>query len=128
MKLFKHPFIYVKNSPEERFGVYTDVFISKGTLIEQCHFATVGEGTNNETIKGYMYNYHSPSGVNKQIIPFGYGAIYNHNDYHNTEFYIDYDRDIMVFRVIENVFKGDQLYINYGPDFSNKLKLNSLYG
>ena len=128
MKLFKHKNIFVKNSPEERFGVFTGVFISRNTLIEECHFVTIGEGLENETVRGYMYNYESPSGVRKQIVPLGYGAIYNHNDSPNLQMYIDYDRDLMVFVAIRNIFKDEQLYIDYGPDFSLLLRAKSLYG
>lgn len=127
MILYRNPQLFVKQSPEPRFGVYTNSFLKRGSIIEQCHFVTIGDGLNNDNLRGYAYNYESPSGVSKQIIPLGYGAIYNHNDNHNAEWFVDYEKELMVFVTTKNIFKGEQIYINYGPDYSESLNNNSIF-
>lgn len=126
MKLYKHPYIFIKQSPEPRFGVFSSVFIAAKTILEECHYATIGDGLFNESLKGYTYNYESPSGVKKQIIPLGYGAIYNHNINSNAEWFIDYDRDLVIFVSTKNIFKGQQIYISYGENFERTFDFNQL--
>jgi len=50
-------------------------------------------------------------------LPLGCGSIFNHSDEHNTEYWHDTERDLIVFYTIKNVSAGEQLFINYGKDW-----------
>jgi SET domain-containing protein len=47
----------------------------------------------------------------------GWGSLFNHSYDHNTEYWHDTDRDLIVFHTIKKVSAGKQLFVNYGKEW-----------
>ncbi len=120
-QLFRHPALVVAPS-KFGHGVFTTGFIPADTTLEECHHLRIRKEDCSGIIDDYVYALdpeHNDSGDESEhySLPLGWGSIFNHADEHNTEYWHDTERDLIVFHTIKNVPAGEQLYINYGADW-----------
>lgn len=109
--VYIHPYIEVKQSPIHNRGVFTNGDLKYGEVIERCHY-TVLETKYKDldiTMKRYVFSY-PKNGENCSVV-WGFGSIYNHSLQPNIEYH--YEGDVMVFKTIKNINKGEELLHNY---------------
>jgi SET domain-containing protein len=114
MKLFLHPDLYLKKSPVHGYGVFTNGFICKNTILEECRYFDVCSANEpNNVLIQYRYSFPQHNPV-KYVILTGFGSIYNHSETPNATWYIDFERDLFVFKTTQNVFANQELFTYYG--------------
>jgi SET domain-containing protein len=56
-------------------------------------------------------------GDDVDVLPLGYGAMYNHSDNENVTYYMDRLTNKMLFFTIRDIAAGEELYVNYGDEW-----------
>jgi SET domain-containing protein len=117
-QLFRHPALVVAPS-KFGHGVFTTEYIPADTTLEECHHLRIREEDCSGIIDDYVYaldQEHNDSEDESAYysLPLGWGSIFNHADEHNTEYWHDTERDLIVFHTIKDVSADEQLFINYG--------------
>ena len=116
--LFRHPSLVVAPC-EFGYGVFTTERIPADTTLEECHHLRIKKEDCAGILDDYVYGLEpdngEPEGESQYYtLPLGWGSIFNHADHHNTEYWHDTERDLIVFHTIKEVPAGEQLFINYG--------------
>jgi hypothetical protein len=100
-------------------GVFTTGLIPEGTTVEECPYLRIRKQDCTGVIDDYVYGLESDNGdceddPDYYSLPLGWGSIFNHADNHNTGYWHDTERDLIVFYAIKDISAGEQLFINYG--------------
>jgi SET domain-containing protein len=119
--LFRHPDLVVAPC-EFGHGVFATKNIPAETTLEECHHLRIKEQDCSGIIDDYVYGLESGNNNPEETseyysLPLGLGSIFNHSEEHNTEYWHDTERDLIVFYAIKDVAAGEQLFINYGKDW-----------
>ena len=88
MKLIKHNGLRVSKSNVHGFGVFTDVEIKSGDLVEQCPTHILYDtkvDLIHPSLKSYVYQFTIDDKLTP-IVLLGWGGIYNHSDDHNLNY------------------------------------------
>ena len=107
----------VRMTSNKGYGVFATEFIREGELIEECHLITLPiPDCMNEILYDYRFNY--PQGVGpssvEQVLPLGYGCIYNH-DSDNNAYWVNHP-ELKVFQYIakRNIYPNEEICTYYG--------------
>ena len=116
--LYRHPDLVVAPC-KFGYGVFATAPIPAETILEECHHLRLRKEDSSGLIDDYVYGLEPDDDEPEEeseyySLPLGWGSIFNHADKHNTEYWHDTDRDLIVFQTIKDVAAGDQLFINYG--------------
>ena len=119
--LFRHPGLVVAPC-EFGHGVFATENIPAETTLEECHHLRIKEEDCSGIIDDYVYGLEPDHNNSKEAseyysLPLGLGSIFNHAEKHNTAYWHDTERDLIVFYTIKDVSAGEQLFINYGKDW-----------
>jgi len=116
--LYKHPDLVVAPC-EFGQGVFTTEPIPPNTTLEECHHLRLQSDECEGLLSDYVYGLENDEkdDVEYFSLPLGYGSIFNHADNHNTEYWHDVHRDLIVFYTIKDVAAGEQLFVNYGKEW-----------
>jgi hypothetical protein len=87
-------------------GVYSDSFITSGSLIEDCPFLILT--TKSRDLSGYVYE-HDDGSV---ALALGYGSLYNHSFEPNAT--AENNGKTIEVTAIRDIHPGEQILINYG--------------
>ena len=115
---FRHPNLVIAPC-KYGHGVFATDYIPAHTTLEECHHLRIRTEDCSGIIDDYVYaleSEHDDSEKESEYysLPLGWGSIFNHDDEHNTEYWHDTERDLIVFHTIKDVSAGEQLFINYG--------------
>ena len=101
-------------------GIFTIKTIPADTTLEECPYLRIPADECVGTLDDYVFNLESAedngSGEVYSLV-LGWGSLFNHCDQHNTEYWHDTDRDLIVFHTIKKVAAGKQLFVNYGNEW-----------
>ena len=117
--LFRHPHVVI--SPcNFGHGIFTTRSIAADTTLEECPYLRINADECAGTLDDYVFNLETAeengeSDVYSLVL--GWGSLFNHSEEHNTEYWHDTDRDLIVFYTIKKVTAGKQLFVNYGKDW-----------
>ena len=53
----------------------------------------------------------------------GYGAVYNHDDNNSVYYYSDKDKNIMVYKTLRAIKKGEEIFVSYGQEYFKVLDI-----
>ena len=56
----------------------------------------------------------------------GYGMVYNHQNNHNITYKYTDDKKFMVYKASKNIKSGNELFVNYGPNWWMKRNLTPI--
>ena len=122
-KLLTHNGLRVSHSPYGGFGVFTDVPIKEGNIVEQCYvliFEDKKIGELPSLLQKYVYNW---CDTNYVCTPLGFGMIYNHSNTPNTSIKCEYaivegeKKPILTFTAIRDIEPGEEVLSYYGEDY-----------
>jgi uncharacterized protein len=104
-------------------GVYARRAFSIGETIEICPTLLYAEWVGPTPIDDYCFVW-----KDKLALLFGYGSLYNHSYVPNAAYERDYDHQVMLFKAILPIEKGDEVTINYNgvPQSQDKLWFDPL--
>jgi hypothetical protein len=114
--LFRHPGI-VLSPCDFGHGIFTTQTLAADTTLEECPYLRIDANECTGTLDDYVFNLETAedNGVSDVYsLVLGWGSLFNHADDHNTEYWHDTDRDLIVFHTIKKVAAGQQLFVNYG--------------
>ena len=119
--LFRHPDLVVAPC-KLGHGVFATQRIPADTTLEECYHLRIRKEDCSGIIDDYVYRIAEDEDDSQEAsecysLPLGCGSIFNHSDEHNTEYWHDTERDLIVFYTIKDVSAGEQLFINYGKDW-----------
>jgi len=111
--------IYIDKSPVHGWGVFAKETILEGEVIEECPILTlpIYDGESSPILIDYRFNFPSGSeGWTEQVIPFGYGGLYNHSDTPNANWYSNNDKRTFLFFATKNIKIGEEIFTYYGNE------------
>lgn len=142
-KFFKNKNIYVGDSQVHGKGVFTEVDILPGEIIEQAYVIHPENKNSDSTDKNFQrYFFAWPylkdnwkEDVNKNgfltldqvtfaTCVLGFGMIYNHSLNPNVLFDVDVDNSMVEFRAKRKILAGEELFICY----NEQLKFDGQHG
>ena len=114
--LYKHPDIVI--SPcDFGHGIFTTKPIPADTTLEECPYLRINADECAGSLDDYVFNLESEEENGESEVyslVLGWGSLFNHAYNHNTEYWHDTERDLIVFHTIKKVAAGKQLFVNYG--------------
>ena len=123
--LYRHPDIVI--SPcHFGHGIFTIRSIPADTTLEECPYLRINADECAGTLDDYVFNLESAEengGSDVYSLVLGWGSLFNHAYKHNTEYWHDTDRDLIVFHTIKKVAAGKQLFVNYGQEWWDSREL-----
>ena len=123
--LFRHPDIVI--SPcDFGHGIFATRTLPPDTTLEECPYLRIRADECAGTLDDYVFNLETAEengDADIYSLVLGWGSLFNHADKHNTEYWHDTDRDLIVFHTIKKVPAGKQLFVNYGRDWWDSREL-----
>jgi hypothetical protein len=101
-------------------GVFTTKSIPADTTLEECPYLRIRAGECADALDDYVFNLETAeenSDDDVYSLVLGWGSLFNHSYHHNTEYWHDTERDLIVFHTIKKVAAGRQLFVNYGREW-----------
>ncbi len=111
--------VYVDKSPIHGWGVFAKEKILKEEIIEECPIISlpIQKGESTSLLIDYRFNF--PTGTpdwTEQVIPFGYGCLYNHSNEPNAYWYSVNDKRTFIFAAYRDIEPGEEIFTYYGSD------------
>ena len=112
-KLFQSKKIEVRKSSIHGYGVFANSKISKGELLEECHYIPLIQ--KDDITKKYIFNWpaHTPT---KTVLSLGFGSMYNaanSKKERTATWDTDLDNDILIFSTLKNIKADEEILIWY---------------
>lgn len=102
--------ISIKKSPVHGFGVFADVGIAAGDLIEECYAILTSQ--KDRALRDFYF-----AAGERDCIPAGFAMIYNHSNEPNASYVFDPQYSLVIFRAIKPIKKGDEIFTYYGTEW-----------
>ena len=115
MKL-KHPSkVEVRESPGKGFGVFATQHISKGEIIEECHLITLPiPECMGDILHDYRFNYPQGPNPTEQVLPLGFGCIYNHDNNNNAYWRDHPEQKVFQYIAVRDISPDEEVCTYYG--------------
>lgn len=94
--------------------------INKNFIIERCPVILIEMKFEDFLEETRLSSYYFTWDNNFHCLVLGYGEIYNHSKNNNIKFYKDKKRQLMIFKTIKDIKKGEELMINYYDGLENE--------
>ena len=119
-KLKVHQGIYVKKSDIHGWGVFTNLEIKKGEIVEECIVPYEIIPESSSVLLNYRFIWPSIEKVTGYCIALGFGSIYNHSKEKATiKWEINEKERTITFTAIEDIKAEEELLFNYQSPFTN---------
>lgn len=116
MKIQPPKKLYVSNSPIHGLGVFASEFIMSGEVVEVCPILDlkIPKDKVSDVLLDYRFNW--PQGIDwdKQVMPFGWAAIYNHSNTPNTLWRSNISNQTFEFYAVKDINPDEELLVYYG--------------
>lgn len=108
--------IYVDNSPVHGLGVFAKEKIYKDEVIEECPVLKlpIERGEHSSLLIDYRFNFPSTGFWIEQVIPLGYGPLYNHSNTPSAYWYSVDDKRTFLFVASRDIELGEEIFVYYG--------------
>lgn len=115
------PSVYVGPSEINDRGVFTYEFIPNGALIEICPVIVIPADEVSRIHTTVLHDYYFTWGAQQQeaAIVLGFGMIYNHTQFSNAKYVMDYEQRTMDFMAIKDIEAGSEILTNYNGETGN---------
>lgn len=118
--LYRHPGIVVSPCGFGH-GIFATTFLPADTTLEECPFLRIPASICAGILDDYVFDMEPEDDGEEESswysLVLGWGSLFNHSDRHNTEYWYDPDRHLIVFHTIRAVEPGNQLFVNYGKSW-----------
>ncbi|BBO86581.1 SET domain-containing protein-lysine N-methyltransferase [Desulfosarcina ovata] len=117
--LYRHPDLVISEC-DFGHGIFTTTFLPANTTLEECPYLRIKADECASSLDDYVFNLESAEDNGESdyySLVLGWGSLFNHADTHNTEYWHDTERDLIVFHTIKDVPAGKQLFVNYGKEW-----------
>jgi SET domain-containing protein len=113
------PILVIAPSDKGGKGVFAAEDIPGDTIIEISPVLVLSTTDRKEVEKTVLYNYIFEWGDTKggkACIAWGYLSMYNHSYTANCDYEMDLDAETMRIKTMQNIKKGEELFINYNAE------------
>ena len=118
MKIYPPYKVYISKSPVHGWGVFASQKINEGEIIESTPIYDLGmvHGEPNSIMIDYRFNWPQGSGSNweKQVIPWGYGCLYNHSNESNAYWRSNLENETFEFVANRDIEIDEEIFTYYG--------------
>lgn len=118
MKIYPPKKVYIAKSRVHGYGVFANEQISEGEIIEECPLYDLGikKGESSSLMNDYRFNWPQGSGTNwdKQVLPWGYGCLYNHSEKANAYWRSNLEKETFEFVANREIQKDEEIFVWYG--------------
>jgi SET domain-containing protein len=118
MKIYPPHKVYVAKSFVHGWGVFASQKIYDGELIEATPIYDLGmvQGEPDSIMIDYRFNWPQGSGNNweKQVIPWGYGCLYNHSKDANAYWRSNLENETFEFVANRDIEIDEEIFTYYG--------------
>lgn len=126
MKIFPPTKVYISESPLHGFGVFAKEPIEANEVIEETPLLDLGinVGEWSTLFSDYRFDWPTGAGQNweKQVLPWGYGCIYNHSDTPNAYWRSHKGRGTFEFVARRRIERDEEICTFYGgPEYWQQL-------
>jgi SET domain-containing protein len=109
----------VKPSSGKGLGVFATELIHKDEIIEECHLLTIPDNALlfvGDLFNDYRFNWPQKGITLEQVLPLGFGCIYNHSD-NNNAFWRDHPTEkLFQFIATKDILPGEEICTYYGDN------------
>lgn len=129
--LISNKYCTLKKSPIHRWGVFAEENIDAEVILEECpviHIYSQPFRNITKEFKDYLFRW--PTNIEEKkmhpVMVLGWAEIYNHNDNNNVIYYSDNEKNVMVYKTVRKVLKGEELFVSYGQDYFDILNVEKI--
>ena len=117
--------ITIKKSKIHGRGVFARNEIKKGELIEISPVLIFSREQRKQLDKArlILFDYYFSWKENQGAFALGFGSLYNHSFKPNAIFLKDYKEKSITFKAIKDIRKGEEIFVNYNGNPSDKTKV-----
>ena len=115
MKISTPHKIYISDSPIHGLGVFANEIIYEGEIIEIC--PVIDMGLNKEVshiLIDYRYNWPQGNEWATQVVPTGYGMLYNHSNNPNSNWRSNLENNTFEFYATKQINPNEEIFTYYG--------------
>ena len=118
-------YLTVKETPSKGRGVFTSEAIGADSIIEIAPVIVMTKKDREHLDKTLLHDYIFEWGEDKDqcCMALGLVPIYNHSYNSNSDYYMDFDEQMMVIKTVRDIEAGEEITINYNGDWDNGKKL-----
>jgi uncharacterized protein len=115
------PFLFIAPTIAMGRGVFTDVPIEAGTVIEIAPVIVLSAADRQKLDETLLHDYIFEWGEQKKecCMALGYVPVYNHSYTSNCEYEMDFETQTIVIKTVKQVQAGEELFINYNGDWDD---------
>jgi hypothetical protein len=117
--LYRNPHISISKC-DYGHGVFATKTIPADATLEECPYLRIRADECAGSLDDYVFSLETAEENGDEDVyslVLGWGSLFNHSYRHNTEYWHDTDRDLIVFHTIKKVVAGSQLFVNYGKEW-----------
>lgn len=118
-------YLEVRNTEARGRGVFSREAIEADTIIEISPVIVMSNDDRQHLDKTLLHDYIFEWGPDKEqcCMALGLIPIYNHSYKSNSDYYMDFDEQMMVIKTVKPIAAGEEITINYNGDWDNENKL-----
>jgi SET domain-containing protein len=115
------PTLFLAPSPGRGRGVFTEVPIEKGTILEIAPVIVLSANERAFIDQTRLHDYIFLWGEHSDqcAMALGYVPMYNHRSPSNCEYEMEWDTELIRIRAVQDIEAGEELFINYQGDHDN---------
>jgi len=117
--------LVIKNTGGKGRGIFTENFIPAETIIELSPVIVMPKEDRIHLDKTLLHDYIFEWGADKTqcCMALGLVPVYNHSYESNSEYFMDYETEMIMIKTVRDVAAGEELSINYNGDWDDGKKL-----
>ena len=118
MKIYPPAKVYIAKSSVHGWGVFAKEIIYEGEVIEETPLLDlkIEKGSPSSVLLDHRFNWPQGSGGNwiQQVIPWGYGCVYNHSNQPNATWRSNLENETFEFYAVTNIQPNEEIFTYYG--------------
>ena len=125
MELFIADCLFVDVTSQMGRGVFTADALEANIIIEVSPVLVMTQAERKllDQTKLHDYIFEWGPDLNQVCAAWGYVSLYNHKFGSNCEYYMDFERDMIMVRTVRDIAAGEELFINYNGDWDDQSPL-----
>jgi hypothetical protein len=117
--------IAVQKLPKKGRGVFALKNFKEGEIIEKCPVINVTPTERKHCEKTILANYIYPwRSTRSGSVVLGYGSLYNHSFNPNADWKQNFKSEMMVYRALRDIKKGEEITVNYNGEPDDKTPID----
>ena len=118
-------YLIIKTTANKGKGVFTQATIPADTVIEEAPVIVMPAKDRLLLDQTLLHDYIFEWGEHKDkcAMALGYIPIYNHSYESNSEYFMDFEKEIMYVKTVRKIEVGEELTLNYNGDWDNGEKV-----